>query len=196
MSLEVLGIDFSLNGTGLSVYNGSGIVFKKAFTTIKKNFEKDPDTFILIPKFESMEEKLDWVCMEIIANSNYDFVCMEDHIGSYYNWMDGYGIIRHYLRKQNTSHLMISPTALKKFAGCGKADKDKMSEFLKMYYKIDLDYIGKLANNVVDASWLAIVGYIFYVLYIDKNNTDKKVNKSITVERQFILETLNKKYLK
>ena len=186
--MKVLGIDYSLNGTGLSIYNGKEITFKKVFTTIKKNYENDKETFILAPKFNDMEDKIDWVVDEIINCSTYDFVCMEDHIGSYYDWMDGYGIIKHYLRKNNTPYLMIAPTQLKKYAGSGKADKDKMSEYLKLCYDIDLDYIGKLANNIVDATWLAIVGYNFYRKFIDK----KKIKS--TPERLKILTKLQENY--
>jgi uncharacterized radical SAM superfamily protein len=94
---------------------------------------------------------------------------MEDHIGSYYNWMDGYGIIKHYLRQKKIPYLMISPTQLKKYAGDGKADKDKMGYLLKAQYGFDFDYIGKLANNIVDATWLAIVGFNYYEKFVKEN---------------------------
>ena len=94
--MNILGIDYSLNGTGLSIFNGKEVTFKKVFTTIKKNYEENKEIFILSPKFENPLEKVDWVCEQIINCTNYDFVCMEDHIGSYYEWMDGYAIIKHY----------------------------------------------------------------------------------------------------
>ena len=167
--LKVLGIDFSLNGTGLSLYNGKEVIFKKVFTSTKKNYDSDKEVFILSPKFNSTGEKLDWVAEEIVNCTDYDFVLMEDHIGSYYNWMDGYGIIKHLLRKNNKQYVMASPTMVKKYAGNGKADKDMMSFFLKKDYQIDLDYIGKLANNIVDATWMAIMGYNYYKIYIEKD---------------------------
>lgn len=183
--MKILGIDYSLNGTGLSIYNGTNIIFKKVFTDVKKNYESDKNTFILSPKFSNYEEKIDWVVDQIINCSKYDFVCMEDHIGSYYNWMDGYGIIKHYLRKNKTPYLMISPTQLKKYAGSGKADKDKMSYYLKLQYNFDFDYIGKLANNIVDASWLAIVGYNYYEKFV----RNKKIK--VSPERLQILYKLH-----
>ena len=186
--MKVLGIDYSLNGTGLSIYDGLYITFKKVFTSIKKNYEQDKETFILAPKFNNSEEKIDWVVDQIINCTQYDFVCMEDHIGSYYDWMDGYGIIKHYLRKNNIPYLMISPTQLKKYAGSGKADKDMMSTYLKEQYNFDFDYIGKLANNIVDASWLAIVGFNFYRKFI-QNKTIKS-----TPERIKILTKLQENY--
>lgn len=182
--MKILGIDYSLNGTGLSIYNGKEITFKKVFTNTKKEYQNDKQTFILAPKFNSVEEKIDWVVQEIISCTTYDYVCMEDHIGSYYNWMDGYGIIKHYLRKNNTPYLMVSPTQLKKFAGSGKADKDKMSYFLKESYGFDFDYIGKMANNIVDATWLAILGYNYHRRFID----NKKIK--ITPERLKIITLL------
>lgn len=182
--MKVLGIDYSLNGTGLSIYDGKQVTFKKVFTTVKKNYENDKEVFILSPKFKNKEDKIDWVCENIINCTKYDFVCMEDHIGSYYDWMDGYGIIKHYLRKNNIPYLMVSPTQLKKYAGSGKADKSQMSYFLKQDYQIDLDYIGDLANNIVDATWLSIVGLNFYKSFVNKEDV------TINQERLKILQKL------
>lgn len=186
--MKVLGIDFSLNGTGLSIFDGSNLSFKKVFTTVKKNFEAYKDIFILSPKFNNTPEKLDWVCDEIINCTDYDFVCMEDHIGAYYEWMDGYAIIKHYLRKNKKPYIMISPTQLKKYAGTGKADKDKMTSILKDEYGIDIDYIGSLANNIVDATWLSIVGLNYYKKFILKESI------SLDKERDNILLKLNEKF--
>lgn len=186
--MNVLGIDYSLNGTGLSIYNGKKVIFKKVFTSIKKDYENDKEVFILSPKFKTPQEKLDWVCETIINCTDYDFVCMEDHIGSYYEWMDGYGVIKYLLRKKQVPYLMISPTQLKRYAGSGKADKSKMSYYLKENYNMDFDYIGKLANNIVDATWLAIVGYKFY----EKNKSKKLTTE--TIERYKILNNLQENY--
>ena len=189
--MKVLGIDFSLNGTGLSLFDGKEVIFKKVFTSIKKNYEEDKETFILSPKFNTTGEKLDWVSEQIVNCTDYDFVLMEDHIGSYYDWMDGYGIIKHLLRQKSKPYVMASPTMVKKYAGNGKADKEMMSFFLKNDYSIDLDYIGKLANNIVDATWMAIMGYSYYKIYIEK---DKKYWD--TPARLKILKTLNDKQKK
>ena len=189
--MKILGIDFSLNGTGLSIFDSKNILFKKVFTSVKKNYDLDKENFILIPKFDNPEQKLDWVCHEIINCTSYDFVVMEDHIGSYYNWMDGYGIIKHYLRKNNKPYIMVPPTQLKRYAGSGKADKDAMTELLKNEYKIDLDYIGKLANNIVDATWLSIIGRDYYNRFLSKNNNYTDSNN---YERDKILLKLHEKY--
>ena len=162
--MKFLGIDYSLNGTGLSVYDGKDIIYKKVFTTVKKHYESDKDTFILSPKFDNMYDKMDWVCETIINCTDYDYVCMENHIGNYYDWMDGYGIIKHYLRKKKVPHILISPTQLKKFANSGKADKTQMSYYLRRNYGFDFDFLGESANNIVDASWLAIVCYSYHEL--------------------------------
>lgn len=185
--MNVLGIDYSLNGTGLSIYNNE-IVFKKVFTSTKKHFEQNEEVFILSPKFETMEQKLDWVCNTIINCTCYDFVCMEDHIGSYYNWMDGYAIIKHYLRKINIPYICISPTQLKKYAGTGSATKQTMSELLFKEYNIDLDYLGPSANNIVDATWLSIVGLAYYDKFIENKDI------SLTTERLQILTKLHEKF--
>lgn len=185
--MKVLGIDYSLNGTGLSLYDGEDIIFKKVFTVTKKHETEDPETFIFVPKMEDTMAKIDIVCQNIVNCTEYDFVCMEDHIGRYYNWMDGYGIIKHLLRQKKKPYLMVSPTMVKKYAGNGKADKNMMSHFLKCDYNLDFDYIGKLANNIVDASWMAILGYNFYQKHVAK----KKWND--TPARTKILQTLAKK---
>lgn len=181
--MNILGIDYSLNGTGLSIFNGETVIFKKVFTSIRKNYQQDNQTFILSPKFDNSQEKVDWVCSQIINSTNYDMVCMEDHIGSYYEWMDGYAIIKHYLRKNNIPYLTVSPTQLKKYAGSGKADKTQMSYYLRKDYNIDFDYLGDCANNIVDATWLSILGYNFYMKMIHK----KKIK-----DNQVRLEILNK----
>ena len=186
--MKVLGIDFSLNGTGLSIFDGQELIFNKVFTTVKKNYETYKDIFILSPKFKSSAQKLDWVCHEIINCTDYDFVCMEDHIGAYYEWMDGYGIIKHYLRKNNKDYIMISPTQLKKYAVSGKADKNCMINSLNEEHNIDLNYIGPLANNIADATWLSIVGLNYYNKFILKQEV--KINNN----RLQILQKLNDKF--
>lgn len=185
--MNVLGIDYSLNGTGLSIYDNK-IVFKKVFTSTKKHFEQNEEVFILSPKFDTMEQKLDWVCDAIINCTCYDFVCMEDHIGSYYNWMDGYAIIKHYLRKINIPYICISPTQLKKYAGTGNANKQNMAELLLAEYGIDLDYLGPSANNIVDATWLSIVGVDYYNKFI----LEQPIH--ITEQRLTILNKLYEKF--
>lgn len=187
-NLRVLGIDYSLNGTGLSVYDGKDIIFKKVFTVTKKHEEENPDIFIYVPKMEDTMAKIDIVCEKIVECTDYDFVCMEDHIGRYFNWMDGYGVCKYLLRKLNKPYLMASPTTIKKYAGNGKADKNMMSFFLKNDYGFDLDYIGKLANNIVDATWMAILGYKFYMMEVEKGS-----GVYDTPARTKIIKTLAKK---
>lgn len=190
MALKVLGIDYSLNGTGLSIYDGNNIIFKKVFTMVKKNVEEDPNTFIYVPKMEDTMAKIDIVADLIInCSKQYNFVCMEDHIGRYYNWMDGYGVIKYLLRQHKKEYIMVSPTAIKKYAGNGKADKNMMSFFLRNDYNFDFDYIGKLANNIVDASWMAILGYNYKKVCVQKTGYD-------TPQRTKILQDVHKKQLK
>lgn len=184
--LKVLGIDYSLNGTGLAVYDGENIIFKKVFSTVQKH---DGQTeYIFVPKMEDTMAKIDIVADAIVNCTDYDFVCMEDHIGRYFNWMDGYGIIKHLLRKKGVQYLMASPTTIKKYAGNGTADKKMMDHYLKCDYGFDFDYIGKLANNIVDASWMAILGWHFYKIHVEKN---KKIFD--TPPRTKILKTLYSK---
>ena len=184
--MKVLGIDYSLNGTGLAVFDGKEIVMKKVFTTAKKDEDNNPEVFIFVPKMKDTMGKIDIVAEKIVSfTDDIDYICMEDHIGRYYNWMDGYGVIKHLLRKKGKEHLMASPTMIKKYAGNGKADKNMMSFFLKNDYGFDLDYLGKLANNIVDASWMAILGYQYYQIHINKN---KKVHD--TPARTKILKSL------
>lgn len=177
--MKVLGIDYSLNGTGLSVYDGKDVIYKKMFSTIKKH--DGLQEFIYIPKMENQMDKIDAIINPIVDCTEYDFVCMEDHIGRYFNWMDGYGVIKHYLRKKKKPYIMVSPTMIKKYAGNGKANKDLMSFYLKNDYGFDFDDLGKLANNIVDATWMAILGYKYITNGVD------------TPARTKILKTLRKK---
>lgn len=177
--MKVLGIDYSLNGTGLAVYDGKDIIFKKVFSTVKKH--DGLEDYIYVPKMDNAMEKIDTIVPLIVNCTDYDYVCMEDHIGRYFNWMDGYGIIKYLLRQLKKPYVMVSPTMVKKYAGNGKADKKMMDFFLKEDYGFDFDYIGNLANNIVDASWMAILGYMYITNSID------------TPARTKILQTLKKK---
>ena len=56
-----------------------------------------------------------------------------------------------------------------------------MDFFLKKDYGFDFDEIGKLANNIVDASWMAILGYKYITNSVD------------TPQRSKILQTLRNK---
>lgn len=168
--MNILGIDFSLNGTGLAIFNGSDVTFSKVFS-LKPNNEY-PDYIIEIPEFTNWTDKLDWVCEKILSTENVDFICMEEHTGVNYEWMDGYAIIKYLLRKKNLPYITLAPTSLKKYAGTGKADKVQMSYFLRKEYNIDFDFLGDVANNIVDACWLAIVGTEFYKKYIDRINSN------------------------
>ena len=184
--LKVLGIDYSLNGTGLSLYDGKDVIFKKVFSTVQKH--DGLEEYIYVPKMEDTMAKIDIVSEAIVNCTEYDFVLMEDHIGRYYNWMDGYGVIKHLLRKKGVQYLMASPTTIKKYAGNGSADKKLMDYYLQKDYGFDFNYIGKLANNIVDATWMAIMGWNFYKIFVEKN-------KSIGVSpnRTKILKTLYSK---
>ena len=192
--MKVLGIDYSLNGTGLALYDGKNIIFRKVFSTVKKH--DGLEDFIYVPKMENTMEKIDIVADLIVNCTDYDYVCMEDHIGRYYNWMDGYGVMKHLLRKQHIPHLMASPTAIKKYAGNGKADKNMMSFYLKDSYGFDLDYLGKLANNIVDASWMAILGYSFYKLHVEKDKdyietpARWKILKTLADKNQLLINSI------
>lgn len=177
--MNVLGIDFSLNGTGLVLFDGKDIITKKCFTTIKKNEKDYPDIFIYVPKMDNTMEKISIVVEKIIEIAkDTDFILVEDHIGRYYNWMDGYGILKYLLFKNNLNYIMASPTMIKKYAGNGKADKNMMSYFLKLDYGFDFDYLGNLANNIVDASWMAILGY-HYITKCNDTPNRLKITKQL-----------------
>ena len=86
--MNCLGIDFSLNGTGLSIFNGTDVVNRVLFTVKEKVYKTDVNLFNYIPEIKKQEDKLDFVVSEIlkVALEKVDFVCLEDHIGKYYNW--------------------------------------------------------------------------------------------------------------
>lgn len=191
--MRVLGIDFSLNGTGLAIYEKGTFPTVKVFTTNKKVNSNIPDYTIFIPEFDKQEEKLDFVCEAIdnfITSNKINFICLEEHTGSNYSWMDGYAICKYLMRKRNIPYITISPTSLKKYAGTGKADKTQMSYFLRRDYGVDFDYLGDCANNIVDACWLSIVGTNYNRLFLQ--------NKKIKLDRarEEVLKNLDKKYNK
>lgn len=163
--MKVLGIDFSLNGTGLYLIDTEGEDGFKFFSLDKKLFNKYPEDCIFIDadSFKNQMDKVDWVCHQIY---NYltkaDFVMLEQQIGLSFAWADGYAIIKYFCRRLKIPCFTIAPTSCKKFAGSGKADKTQMSFFLRQEKGLDFDYLGDVANNVVDACWLAQVGEAIY----------------------------------
>lgn len=163
----ILGIDFSLNGTGLSIIDSTfNLLDWKVFTVDHKLAEMDSN-IILIPSKNTQELKLDWVC-ETIKDyiQKVDFICLEQQIGLNFSWADGYGILKYFCRKLDKPYITAAPTAVKAFAGSGKADKIQMGYFLRKEYNLDFDFIGSISNNVVDATWLAIIGNIFQNIFV------------------------------
>ena len=63
--MKVLGIDYSLNGTGLALYDGKNIIFRKVFSTVKKH--DGLEDFIYVPKMENTMEKIDKVFVKIMC---------------------------------------------------------------------------------------------------------------------------------
>lgn len=187
---KVLGVDFSLNGTGLAVYNENvGIDSASVFSLKESEFSE----IITIPKFSEQPDKLDWVCNSILEHTQgIDFICMEEHIGSYYSWMDGYAILKYFFRKQSIPYITISPTSLKKFVISGKADKNQMSYALRTEFSKDFDYLGECADNIVDASWLAIIGMFYYRRYFLQHRFNLSKEKSEVLEK--ILKGKNNKW--
>ena len=85
---------------------------------------------------------------------------------------------------------------VKKYAGNGKADQQMMDFFLKKDYGFDFDEIGKLANNIVDASWMAILGYSFYKLHVEKDKdyietpARWKILKTLADKNQLLINSI------
>ena len=75
--MKVLGIDYSLNGTGLAVYDGKEIIMKKVFTTTKKDEENNPEIFIYVPKMSNAMEKT----VYIIGHKNPDTDAVVSAVG-------------------------------------------------------------------------------------------------------------------
>ena len=168
--MTVLGCDFSLNGSGLALWNGGVLEEWALFSRTKKLADKFSQV-ILIPDFDLQKDKLFWVCNRIkqfiIDHPEIKFVNLEQQIGGggIFSWVDGYGALKYICYELDIPLITTSPTANKSYAGDGRADKNMMEEFLLKEYKIDLSEIGKEANNVVDAAHLAIIGQHFYSRY-------------------------------
>jgi hypothetical protein len=126
------------------------------------------------------EERLDWVCTEILKKvKGADFVCLEQQIGLSFSWADGYGILKHELRKANVPYITIAPTAAKSYAGTGAAHKGMMAQLLKDEYGFDFGEYGKGYDNIVDSCWLSIIGADF--IQMTKNNAGKINNKRLGI---------------
>ena len=96
---SVLGIDFSLNGTGLFFIDENNQTKFILFSKDKKL--SSLESCVILPNILIQEDRLDWVVekiRDIIINEDVSFICMEDHIGRYFNWMDGYGILKKFIR--------------------------------------------------------------------------------------------------
>lgn len=191
---KVIGVDFSLNGTGLAVYTENHTITNQFVYSLKKS---DRAEVITIPKIEEQADKIDWVCnsiAEIAIKENVSFVCMEDHTGSYYSWMDGYAVLKHLFRQANIPYIAIAPTSLKKYVISGKADKNQMAYQLRKEYGLDFDYLGECADNIVDASWLAIFGKDYYSKYILGRSFPKLFPKERVASLEKILKGKNNKW--
>lgn len=168
--MTVMGLDFSLNGTGLALWEGETLVEWALFTRTKKLAEKFSQV-ILIPEFDLQKDKLFWVCNRIkqfiVDHPNIKFANLEQQIGGggIFSWVDGYGALKYICYELDIPVITTSPTANKSYAGDGRADKNMMEEFLLREYQIDLKEVGKEANNIADACWLSVIGQHFYSRY-------------------------------
>lgn len=189
---KILGVDFSLNGTGLAVYTGDDFSVTDVNVFSKKKSENTK--IITIPNITEQADRLDWVCEKIKSKlNNINFICMEDHIGSYYNWMDGYAILKHTFRSMGIPYIAVTPSALKKFVISGKADKNQMAYQLRQEFNLDFDFLGECADNIVDASWLAILGAFYYRRYHLNDKITLTKERSATLEQ--ILKGKNNKWV-
>lgn len=186
---SVLGIDFSLNGTGLFFIDENNQTKFILFSKDKKL--SSLESCVILPNILIQEDKLDWVVekiRDIIINEDISFICMEDHIGRYFNWMDGYGIIKKFIRDLKIPYVMGAPTIIKSYASDqGKADKSQMGYYLRKEYNLDYDYIGNCANNIVDAAWMAFLARDFKDIVFNKKKLD------ISDKRKLIIKKLNDK---
>lgn len=186
---SILGIDFSLNGTGLFFVDENNQVDFRLFSNNKKliNIKES----IIIPDIKVQEDKLDWVInsiKNIIESNDVSFICMEDHIGKYFPWMDGYGILKKFIRDLKIPYVMISPTSIKSYA-CddGKADKSQMGYYLRKEYNLDYDFLGICGNNVVDSAWMAFFARDFRDIIFNKKQI------KLSDKRKSIINKLNDK---
>lgn len=195
----ILGIDFSLNGTGLVILNSDFNIIDWKLFSLDKKLSETNSNILLIPELESQELKLDWVCETIKEYiQKVDFICLEQQIGLNFSWADGYALLKYFCRKINKPYITAAPTSVKAFAGSGKADKIQMGYFLRKEYSFDFDYIGNSANNIVDACWLAILGIIFknkFILGKSVELTDKRIEilEKIAISNGYMHKSKRKK---
>lgn len=163
----VLGIDPSLNGTGIVLLNSKGkIIYQKAIilnktkkTTIK-GFSRI--NYILSIIKEVINEHQGLVKLVIIEGYSFG----SNRSRSVFDLGELGGIIKYYLYEKEISFVEVPPKFLKKYiTGNGNADKLMMIDSVKNRYKENFDN-----DDICDAYALARLGIELNPLDLEKLN--------------------------
>ena len=157
MNKHILGIDLSLNSTGLCIHHeavGDTFINKKGYSFFLIDFprptKKKPGPareekwFKIVERIEYFADHADEVVLEDYAfgaiGRGKSILC---EIG---------GIVRYCLRKKHVHYTLVSPTTLKRFLGSVGSKSMVPKECLKRW-KIDLD-----SDDLADALVLTKIG--------------------------------------
>lgn len=169
----VLGLDASLTGFGLVVWDGSRVLRKRRYTTEPLTTPTAPRGLLASGKFRgSDEERIEFLARKVVsAVRRYGvyFCVIEDAafnakgrgktILSELN-----GVVKNRLMKNGVIFIPKAPTTLKKhFTGSGKASKEEM---LTRAQEIDPDI---LSDDVADALAAASFGFDHWDEYVDES---------------------------
>lgn len=139
MTLKVIGLDLSLNGTGIAFFDGH--------TKVIKLDEKQGDSRLIVihdAVTAALQPGIDLAVIEAPLSRGFSI-----HIQGMVH-----GVVRMALIKAEVPYVQISPPTLKAFAtGNGKADKSAM--ILAAYKRSGREFTD---DNECDAWWLRAAG--------------------------------------
>lgn len=168
-NINIMGIDPSLNGTGIALCSNNKLFFK----TIRPVGYSGIKRLLFVENFIS----------NIIKKNQIDIIVREDYAYNPLNAKMQYslgelgGILKRLFFKYKTPYLNVAPTTLKKFiTGNGRADKSNIKLFI--YKKWNKSFED---DNIADA---------FGLFKIGEKIVEYLQNKKITLFDKAIVETI------
>jgi Holliday junction resolvasome RuvABC endonuclease subunit len=173
-----IGIDPSLNGTGVAVIIDGCVDFVHGWTTRKKKQKDNPEylSFYKIADAKDLGHRMHrlsistaWVRDVIMhyrqAEGRPVVVAIEGYAISQHGQRvtdqhEGVGIIKNYLWERCIPFQIYPPQNIKIAAtNKGNATKDQMVRAASLWFNIDLAALGRDGENLADALWIAALLY-------------------------------------
>ena len=179
--MKVAGIDYSINGPGITIFEGNEFVFKNTknyYLTNMKKYDMDVSELNIYGELITGNFKSDFERWDFNGSWAYniikecDFVYMEGYsLGSKssmaFQIAENASIIKYKMYKNNIPFKVIPPTTIKKFAsGKGNASKEIMEEAFMNETNIDLKPLFKQtkkqwnpSGDIVDSYYICKMAY-------------------------------------